>query len=321
MPRGREAISGLRAKLAAQILRHVVEQGFEKGHHLIEASLAERLNVSRSPVRAALKLLESRGIIEQERNRGYFLKVSGKAVDIAAVPLPVPDDEKLYTRILADRLARKLDDVQTETELMRRYRTTRSNIRRVLARLTKERVIERSPGVGWTFMPVIQSKRAYFESYRLRLILEPAGLMEPTFTIDQRRLEKARDHHRTLIRTQCRNISPVDMFHINADFHEMLASFSNNRFIAEIMQQQNVMRRLLEYEETHDRRRMVSSCEEHLEVLTALEAGDRDWAATLLRRHLEIASKIAADAAIWPEDGQPAAAPPPHPATRARKRV
>jgi DNA-binding GntR family transcriptional regulator len=39
------------------------------------------------------------------------------------------------------------------------------------------------------------------------------------------------------------------------------------------------------------------SVREHLEVLDALEAGDREWAAQLLRRHIAGAARVKPNAA------------------------
>jgi DNA-binding GntR family transcriptional regulator len=299
MPRQKEQISGLQAKLAAQIIAFIKSNDLEKNHHLKEDFLARHFGVSRSPVRGALTLLEAKGIIVQRPNRGFFLAVHSQDVDSSAIPLPIPDDEQLYSMLIEDRLKGELDDVQTETELMRRYKTRRSVVARVLARLTKERIIERSPGVGWTFLRAIDSVQAHYESYRLRLLVEPAGLLEPTFKLDARRLGNLRAVHEELMKRGIRRVSGFDMFRINADFHEMLASFSGNRFFLELIEQQNALRRLLEYEGFQNKQRMLQSCEEHLAIIKALESDDREWAASLLRRHLHVAMELAT---AYPEE-------------------
>jgi DNA-binding GntR family transcriptional regulator len=50
------------------------------------------------------------------------------------------------------------------------------------------------------------------------------------------------------------------------------------------------MDRLRKFQEfasfTADSRALVASCREHLAILDALEGGQREWAAALMRRHL-----------------------------------
>ena len=59
--------------LPAQIIELVHAEGLAVGSHLPAQWLADRLRVSRSPVNEALGLLQSRGIVRREPNRGYFL--------------------------------------------------------------------------------------------------------------------------------------------------------------------------------------------------------------------------------------------------------
>lgn len=293
MPKQKEPISGLQAKLAAQMIAYIKSNELKRDHHLVETQFAKQFGVSRSPIRQALKLLENKGVIVQKPNRGFFLATDSSAINPHAIPLPVPEDEQLYMRMINDRLKRELDTVQTETELMRRYQAKRSVIARVLARLTKERIIERSPGVGWAFLPAIDSVTAHYESYRLRLLIEPACLLEPTYRADPKRLAYARATHEELVQRGVNAVTGSEMFRINAEFHEMITAFSGNRFFLEIMKQQNALRRLLEYEGFRNKERMLDSCEEHLAIIAALEANDRRWAGSLIERHLEMAMKLA----------------------------
>mgnify|MGYP004539791369 FL=1 len=59
-----------------QIIRHeVVNRVFHEGEQLKEAELAQRFNVSRSPVREALHRLAGDGMLTIIPNRGIFVKV------------------------------------------------------------------------------------------------------------------------------------------------------------------------------------------------------------------------------------------------------
>ncbi|MDR1916361.1 MAG: GntR family transcriptional regulator [Synergistaceae bacterium] len=52
----------------------VMSDVFKRGERLVEHEIAEKLNVSRTPVRAALLRLESEGILEARPNHGLVVK-------------------------------------------------------------------------------------------------------------------------------------------------------------------------------------------------------------------------------------------------------
>ena len=63
--------------ISAQIVTLIQTEDWPVGTHLRAQPLADRLRVSRSPVNEALQLLEDKGILRRERNRGYFLDRRG----------------------------------------------------------------------------------------------------------------------------------------------------------------------------------------------------------------------------------------------------
>ncbi len=67
----------------------------------------------------------------------------------------------------------------------------------------------------------------------------------------------------------------------------MIADFSGNIFFTQAVQQQNRLRKLLEFGTYVDRRRVREWCREHLSIIEAIAAGDREGAATQLREHLQ----------------------------------
>ena len=83
--------------LAAQILGDLRESGAQPGSHITEQALADRFEVSRTPVRMALGLLAESGAVERRPNRGYFVAQAPAAVAESSVA-PVEDD-RLYYRI------------------------------------------------------------------------------------------------------------------------------------------------------------------------------------------------------------------------------
>ena len=84
----------------------------------------------------------------------------------------------------------------------------------------------------------------------------------------------------------------VAFFETNAAFHEGLALASGNRFFVDAIRRLNRLRRLANYDWAYGPKRVEISCLEHLGILAALEAGDREGAAELMRKHLELASTV-----------------------------
>ncbi len=70
----------LRGTSIAAIVRATIEKEIisglrHGGDHVTEQELTERFGVSRGPVREALRALEGQGLLEQKKNRGWFVKL------------------------------------------------------------------------------------------------------------------------------------------------------------------------------------------------------------------------------------------------------
>jgi DNA-binding GntR family transcriptional regulator len=64
---------GMPSAIADKVRELVVRGALSPGEHLGQAELAERFEVSRMPVREALKLLAADGVVSHDPNRGYFV--------------------------------------------------------------------------------------------------------------------------------------------------------------------------------------------------------------------------------------------------------
>jgi DNA-binding GntR family transcriptional regulator len=72
----------LREKIYGKIRDDITYGALSPGERLVEDTLAKRFRASRSPIREALRQLESEGLIEFERNKGITVsKLSIKQVD------------------------------------------------------------------------------------------------------------------------------------------------------------------------------------------------------------------------------------------------
>ena len=283
MPRA----SALRLDLAAQIAELIRAEGHAPHTPLREEGLAARLGVSRTPIRGALKLLQRSGHVYYKENAGVFVAPGARDRAQYKVSAEARPADGLYRKILADRGRRALADTVSEAELLARYRVPRSLLSRVLLRIHGEGLIERRRGHGWEFQPLLDTPQAIAESFRFRAIVESAGLLEPGFKVDAAEMKRVRERHRRFVAAKSSARTATEFFDMNSRFHEMLAQFSGNRFLLQAIEQMDRLRKFQEFASfAADSRALVQSCREHLTILDAIESGEREWAAALMRRHL-----------------------------------
>jgi DNA-binding GntR family transcriptional regulator len=288
----RALISNLQTRLAGRILIHVKERGYAPGALISENALAQTFGVSRTPVRGALAVLSKRGLLNVVPRRGYVLKRPIRDQDLEPYSDLASEDDKLVQQMASDRFSGALPDNVTETELMRRYGVARGALARVLNGLVLDNVIERRSGQGWRFLPALDATQLHEDSYRFRLLIEPACILEPGFRLDKPRAQRLRQIHVELLSDGLEKLSSGKFFELNAEFHEFVASCSRNRFLEQAVIHQNRLRRFFSYIAVFAPERMRVSFSEHVAILDRLMAGEREHAATLLWRHLLGSSRV-----------------------------
>ena len=286
-----------KVQLAHEILRVAHSNGWKAGRHLTEQSLAEALGVSRSPVRSALDLLEDWGAVTNRPNAGYRLVKNAESLLSVGEKVPPSAEEELYAVLIDARLAGDLGATVTQSTLMQRFHVSRIVVDRVLERMVEEGLMQRLKGRGWHFLEGFDSTLTWETGYQLRLVLEPASLLLPQFTIDRDWLSRMRLAHEDLSRaTKTKRHLAAWIYSIDAEFHEMIATFAGNAFFLQAIQHQNKLRRLLEYRGYANRGRIGDWCAEHLSIIEQLERGDSQAASRLMRSHLEQAREATAAA-------------------------
>jgi DNA-binding GntR family transcriptional regulator len=128
--------------------------------------------------------------------------------------------------------------------------------------------------------------KSYNDSYRFRLLVEPAGILEPTFRVDRKAIERRRAEQRRLVEGGVDSVSPATLFDLNTRFHETIAECGNNEFFLQSLVRLNRLRRLIEYRQTLVPERAAVRCREHVELADLLLAGELEQASGLLRQHL-----------------------------------
>ncbi|MFI2228675.1 GntR family transcriptional regulator [Nocardia testacea] len=272
-------------QIAAQIVEYIRTKGHEPGTRLVERRLAEDLRVSRSPIRGALQLLQRDGVVGPAERGGFLVLKSG--AELSSPPaLHTEQGEEIYLRVAEDRLDGELPDRITENELARRYDLTRSELTELLRRMTKEGWIDRLPGYGWEFLPMLTSLQMYEDSYRFRLVIEPAAILETTFELDRAALEASRDAQQRLVDGDIWSVSNAELFDLNSHHHEVIIGCSRNAYFTDALQRIDRTRRLIEYRKSLQRDKAVIRCREHVQIANLLLDGDNARASSLMYRHL-----------------------------------
>lgn len=272
--------------LALRIIEHIQRERMVSGTHLKSSEIAEVLSVSRFPVGQAFEILSSMGILSHEKNRGYFTVKNWDRIDAQLEPIGQEQPEAIYFKIAEDRLKGGLPDHVTEAFLQNRYGVPRKQLKVILNRITAEGWINPRTGYGWVFSPMLTTPKALDQTYRVRLAIEPAALLEADYCLAPAEAERCRSVEIALLNGRIETASPSELYEAGVRFHETLVAACNNPFFLDALRRINMIRRLLSYQLMFQRQRYYQQAEEHLHILELVERGNRDEAADAMRRHL-----------------------------------
>jgi DNA-binding GntR family transcriptional regulator len=273
-----------------QIIALIKSEAWPVGSHLPAQMLADRLRVSRQPVNSALALLHEKGVLMHERNRGYFVAQELLApLDDIVAGLGLAESDivtSVYFQIADDLLKHELPLACPEQLIRSRYGLTAAQANAVLARIVSEGWGERKFGYGWTFSTMLTTPDSLLQSYRLRLALEPAALLEPGFRLERKVLEQCRATERHLLAGGI-DTATTDELHIRGvRFHESLVEASGNPFFIDTIKRVNRVRRLMSYRSMKQRDRYPEHCRQHLYILDLLAQEKNEDASNFMREHL-----------------------------------
>lgn len=279
-------VSALSSRIASEIVQLISAGDLAPDAHLSTQKLADRFQVSRSPVREALQILAERGVLEQRTNRGFFVGKNApptRAEGDLALPNDGPD---AYYDLAEDWLRDAVPSEVTEQNLRERYDVTKSQLIAVLNRATREGWVERKRGYGWRLLPVAKTPEALEQIYRFRSVVEPAALLEPTFELDRAVIAAQRRIQQSLLDGGIERLPAERLLIAGARFHEELIKLSRNPFFVQSLERVNRLRRLIEYRSLVDRQRFYIQCAEHVEILELVQRGKNLEASSVMRRHL-----------------------------------
>lgn len=284
--------------LALRIARDIASQinvgELSPGDHLGTETIARHFRVSRSPVREALRILSDQALIELLPNRGYFVRQDvAEVIELDGPPLGATDSESTYYRFAEDWLNDRIDGEVTELFLRDHYELTKTQVQDLLTRAAREGWAEPKPGYGWILRPVAKTSEAFEQIYRFRSVIEPAALLEPSFTLDRSACTALRRTQQRMLDGDIDRAPAENLRQAGVTFHEEVIRMSQNALYFQALERANQVRRLMEYRLKVNKARLVTQCTDHLHILDLIEQADNLEAAHFMRRHLSgaLASK------------------------------
>lgn len=298
--------NALASRISNRLLSDIVAGNIASGQHVGAQQVADRYGVSRTPVREALGMLESSGVLVREANRGYFVtsEIPEHIAEKAKVASDIEADE--YQHLADAWLTNDLPEEVTEQFLRQRFGWTKSKVSDLLVRAAREGWAERKEGYGWRFLPVAKTPEAFDEIYRFRMAIEPVAMLEPSFELDRKVIDEQRRIQENMLELDITTAPGEGLLENGSLFHEEIIKLSGNPFFLMALQRVNRMRRLMEYRAEVNRERLVEQCTEHLEILSLLDRGEIVDASYLMRQHLSGALKRKSPLAWnWAADAKP----------------
>ena len=278
--------SPLVQRIISEIKQQILLGDIEPDAHLNTQQIAGRFQISRSPARQALNILREQGFVEQRKNRGFFVIPQEKRDFQEDNEILYQEDTPEYYRLAEDWLNDDIPAEVTELYLKKRYGLTKLQVIVMLNKAAKVGWAEPKPGYGWRFLKVAKTPEALEQIYRLRALLEPAALLEPTFRRDPEILARMRTVQEDLLNGEVENLPANVLMKAGIDFHEGLMKLSGNPFYYMFLVQLNNMRKLIEYRSMIDRKRLFRQCSEHLKLIKLIENNENLEAAHMMKSHL-----------------------------------
>lgn len=253
-----------------------------------EAALAERMNVSRTIVRNALRDLDERGLLQWEGRsktlvrrpeRSDRIELRGEGVSL----------QELETRFL-DWILRfdvPADTALNITQLARQFGVTPSTLQEFLSGWSRFGLVERRPRGGWLLRGFTADYAVELSDFRAILEIDAVRHLvalpedDPVWP----RIEDLRaDHHALLDRIE---LDFHDFSKLDERFHLAVTGVVRNRFVVEF---QKVVSLIFHYhfqwDKTDERQRNEAAIREHLLWIEAMQRRDEDGAVAAARAHL-----------------------------------
>lgn len=192
--------------LYESIQRDILSGAYKQYEQIVEQNICDEYSVSRTPVREALRRLESDGLIESIPNRGYYVK--GITKDAA-------DDMLILRKILEVQCVRWAieriteDEMEHLTELYEymKYYTHKNDIERALTvnskfhnliyKASKNEILEKNLNLISKYLIYMKPSNIYTPGYATKVFKEHEAIYQAFLTKDISAGVLAMDVHMT----------------------------------------------------------------------------------------------------------------------------
>lgn len=287
---------------ASELLaREIVAGTLPMGTRLTEVSLAERLGISRAPIRHALRQLKEFGYVRKNGSGGYEVAAIDRQKEpisiISSASLDLSNASRAAWENIYDDVEKAVISRRTfaswhvnEVALARYYNVSRTIARDVLARLQQGGVLTKDNRGRW-FAPALERKRVA-ELYELRAVLEPVALRKAASNIP---ITEVQDMHSRLLTLMNRNKDEryaVELDRLEQDLHVTLLSYCDNQALLEAISLPQTMLATNHFlfDWTNDMFDSEPFLPEHLSVFNHLIKNDIAKASDALQHHLIVST-------------------------------
>jgi len=287
----------IRRSLARQIANGSLAAGFV----LLEGPIADAFQVSRAPVKMALRILYENGLVQRFNGRGFIipgrhtpLRVNPRDAGLQPItdgqtePLPRAGWERIYAEAesaIGGALVFGRFRV-LEASMARHFRVGRTIVRDVLSRMQEHGLITKDPRSHWIAGPLTAA--VLREYYEIRRILEPAALQIAADKLDADELRAMRGRVASAMERGHAQLLPDVMWVIDEDLHIHCVQRNGNAKLSEMIEDSHLV---LHANHTFLRHlgvpEEVPELAEHLVIYDLLLQGNPEAAAAALRAHLD----------------------------------
>lgn len=243
------AIVPLYQSIAQTIEDAISRRALKAGDLINETIIAQALEVSRTPVKAALAELASRGALYKHSGRGFVVGQPAEAQrlrrlsasSIAAftrqlAPLRTPDSwTGIYDKVELEVCNRSVHGATriVEAELAKTFGVSRTVAHEVLLRLEGVGLVEKDPAGRW-FIVALTPARVK-QLYEIRRYLEPPALRRSTERIPQHVLDEMWTRLMNVMQ-RYPNVGEEELDTLERDLHFRCIAYCDNPDLMKLLQ-------------------------------------------------------------------------------------
>lgn len=309
-------------RLSNSLRTAIVSGEIEPGTVLTEIPLAELVGSSRVPVRSALHLLMSEGLVHRVGARGYIVGPTGVEMIRAPLGHSLRSLSILHEPRINFAWQTLYDDVEArvvhrsffgrsrinEHELARHYNVGRTVARDVLSRLETLGMIEKDDASRWSIVPLDEGRIR--ELYEIREHLEPVAIVGAIGSLGESELQDMTLRHAQGL-ARYPDISAAEMYELEVDLHVSCIQRTKNSELVKILQRTHCVLTLSKHTVGARVAKLSREglFEEHMAVFAAMRDSDHEGAREATRRHIRNSvDNVVARALMVRRDGNPEAA-------------